>query len=421
MQQAEQQTNLRSWQHIAAFLVACAILISRRPEAIFHPQFFAEDGHVWYADAYNFGWWTPLFRTQDGYFQTLPRLAAALALLVPLALAPLVLNCIAIAVQALPVNLLLSSRSSDWGSLRTRAAMAGLYLAIPNCREILAIITSCQWVLALCVFLILTASSPRTIPGRIFDFAILSLCGLTGPFCFFLFPVAFFIAWKRSGYLRWAKATLLGVLCLVQAWGLLVINPSGRAHAPLGATPGLLVRILGGHVFLATLLGGNGLAAKSSEGLEIVLLCAVLIGVALIAYSFAKSNLNQRLFIALAVLMLAASFVSPAAYPPPGVSRWELMARASGIRYWYFPCLAFSWSFVWGLQSRVPLFKTVCGIFLCLMSFGIIRDWQIRAFKDLNFTRDAIRFEAAPVGSAFVFPENPQGWNIRLIKHSTGR
>ena len=41
-------------------------------------------------------------------------LAAALALLVPLASAPLVTNLIALAFQALPVNLLLSHRSSEW-------------------------------------------------------------------------------------------------------------------------------------------------------------------------------------------------------------------------------------------------------------------------------------------------------------------
>ena len=149
--QQDRQTVLRSWHRGAIFLLSCAVLITRRPDAIFHAQFWAEDGHVWFADAYNLGWWTALFRTQDGYFQTLPRLGAALALLAPIALAPLVLNLIAITVQALPVNLLLASRSSAWGSLRFRAFLACTYLALPNCREIIAIITSSQWILTLCV------------------------------------------------------------------------------------------------------------------------------------------------------------------------------------------------------------------------------------------------------------------------------
>ena len=105
---ASRETGLRSWQQSAIFLLACAVIVSRRPDAIFHAQFYAEDGHVWFADAYNLGWWHALFRAQDGYFQTLPRLAAALALLAPLSLAPLVLNIAAVAVEALPVNILLS-------------------------------------------------------------------------------------------------------------------------------------------------------------------------------------------------------------------------------------------------------------------------------------------------------------------------
>ena len=129
-------------------------------DAIFHAQFYAEDGHVWFADAYNLGWWHALFRAQDGYFQTLPRLAAALALLAPLSLAPLVLNIAAVAVQALPVNILVSNRSSAWGSLGFRACLAAAYLALPNSREMTISVTSSQWILALCVFLVLTASPP---------------------------------------------------------------------------------------------------------------------------------------------------------------------------------------------------------------------------------------------------------------------
>ena len=120
----EPPIELRFWQHGVIFLLACALVVSRRPDLVFHPQLYAEDGHVWFADAYNLGWWPALFRTWGGYFQTLPRLGASLALLVPLFRVPLLLNLIAIASQVLPVNLLLSPRSSAWGSMRFRALLA---------------------------------------------------------------------------------------------------------------------------------------------------------------------------------------------------------------------------------------------------------------------------------------------------------
>jgi hypothetical protein len=125
-QQEQPTVGLRVWQHGVVFLLACAVIISRRPDAVFHVQFYAEDGHVWYADAYNLGWWPALFRTWTGYFLTLPRIAASLALLVPLYRVPLFLNLVAIFVQALPVNLLLTVRSSVWGSLRFRSLLAGM-------------------------------------------------------------------------------------------------------------------------------------------------------------------------------------------------------------------------------------------------------------------------------------------------------
>lgn len=107
-QQHEPRTAISAWQQVVIFLLACAVVISRRPDVILHAQFYAEDAHVWFADAYNLGWWRALFNAQDGYFQTVPRLGAALALLAPMARAPLVMNAIAIAVQVLPVNLLFS-------------------------------------------------------------------------------------------------------------------------------------------------------------------------------------------------------------------------------------------------------------------------------------------------------------------------
>jgi hypothetical protein len=253
----ERQTGIMPWQQVLLFLFACAVLVTRRPDAVFRAQFYAEDGRVWFADAYNLGWWNALFRAQDGYFQTFPRLAAALALLAPLSLAPLVLNLAAAAVEALPVSLLLSSRASAWGSMRIRALLAVAYLALPNSREMMLVETSSQWLLALCVFLLLTMSPPTCAAGRVFDFLILALCGLTGPFCFFLLPIAAFIAWRRGGRWRWTEVGSLTAFSLVQAWGLLVVDSSGRSQRLLGASPALFTRILAGQIYFGALLGGK--------------------------------------------------------------------------------------------------------------------------------------------------------------------
>jgi len=152
---ADQRAGIRVWQHIALFLLAYALVITRKPDAIFHAQFWAEDGKAWFADAYNLGPWRPFLRAEAGYFQTLPRIAADLSLLAPLRLAPLVLNIVAIAIHVLPVNFLMSSCSAVWGPRWFRALLAATYIAIPSSPEICANITNEQWILAFCAFLLL--------------------------------------------------------------------------------------------------------------------------------------------------------------------------------------------------------------------------------------------------------------------------
>lgn len=420
VEKQEPQIALHTWQHCAIFLSACLILILRRPDAVLHAQFYAEDGHVWFADAYNLGWWHALLRAQDGYFQTFPRLAGALALLVPLTLAPLVLNLAALAVQALPVNLLLWSRGSAWGSLRFRFLLAAVYLALPNTREMILVVTNSQWVLALCTFLVLLAPPPASVAGRLFDILVLLLCGLTGPFCFFLLLIGLFLAWKRSERRLWALAGVLAATSLVQAWALLILDKSGRSPAELGASPALFVRIIGGHVYFGALLGSNGLAAGAGTGVFITLLAITVGGTVLVLTCFVRSGLEMRLFLVLTAMLLVASLISPAAYPPPGVSRWKLLEMVpGGIRYWFFPSLAFAWSLLVGIRSRSELFKGASAVLLCAMCFGIVHDWRIPALKDSHWVEDAKSFEAAQAGTVVVLPENPLGWNIRLVKHSS--
>jgi hypothetical protein len=161
------------------------VIVSRRPGIIFHAQPYAEDGQVLIADAYNFGWLALLLHPWRGCFIAMPRLGAALAMIGPLSSAPLVLNLLAMAFEVLPVNLLLSARSSAWGSLRFRALMAAAYIVLPNCSELSCGITESIWFSALCAFLLLVAAVPRGWVGRLFDLSIFCSQGCRVRFAFF--------------------------------------------------------------------------------------------------------------------------------------------------------------------------------------------------------------------------------------------
>src|SRR5215204_5643554 len=164
------------------FLFAAALVVSRRPDMIFHAQFWAEDGKIWFADAYNLGALEPMLHPAAGYFDTLPRLAALIGLMFPMESVPLLFNCIALVFQLLPVLFILSSRCSEWGSFNARALLAFLYLALPNSQELHSSISNTQWRLALLMLMILFSSPGRTTFWKVFDVVVVALGALTGPF-----------------------------------------------------------------------------------------------------------------------------------------------------------------------------------------------------------------------------------------------
>jgi len=197
---------------------------------------------------------------------------------------------------------------------------------------------------------------------------------------------------------------------------LLFMDRPARANGPLGAGPALLMRILGGHIFLGTLLGGNQLASSSSVAALVLVSIACAAGIILVAVCFLRCTMQMKLFLLFSFAILAASLISPEAYPAPGITRWQALAEAGAVRYWFLPSLAFAWTLLWLFRARVPGASGLSAAFLLLMCFGVIRDWELPALTNLHFAEETNRFAAASAGSAVVIPENPQGWTIELKK-----
>jgi hypothetical protein len=404
-----------TWQwQVAVVAAAVLVVFSRQPDALLHAQFFAEDGRYWFADAYNHGWWTSLFQSKDGYFQTLPRIAAALALLVPLRFAPLVMNLTGLLVQILPAPVLLSSRFSAWGSLALRAAMAFTYLAMPNCSEMNVTIEEGQWHLALVACLLLLSSPPATRFWKIFDLKTFLVCGLSGPFAILLLPIAILrLRPRRDPFSRWPLVILLSTAAL-QAFTIL---STPRERWPLGASFDGLIRIVSGQVFLGTILGSNTLGARDSLPF---LLCVAIAGACVLIYCFLHASSEWKLFLLFCFLLLAASLRSP--FTPdlaPGTTAWAALARTPGIRYWFLPTVACTWTIVWYLLARPPRRsrQAIGAALLLLMLIGFVRDFRIPPRKDLHFASYADIFEASPHGTVMTIPINPPGWDMQLVKH----
>ncbi len=414
--------RLRRHPRPAAFIaiaaLGVAVTISRRPDAVANPQFFAEDGRLWYAGVYNDGWVHALLSSYNGYHQTISVVTAVAGQPLGLGGAPLLFNLVALCLQIAPALLLLSRRfEAVIPSLWTRCLIGALYLAIPN-PEIHVNVTNAQWHLALLAFLVIVATQSTRAGWRAFDIGVLLLCGLSGPFIILLTPIAAAAWLARRG--RWALglAGVAAVFGLVQ--GLTAVTSLGtRSSAPLGASPGVLVHILVNRVLLSGLIGQQATHATfTTSWTHGTLLTAglAIAGAAVVGLALWRGPLALRLLLLLAGLQLSLSLLKPMiSLTEP---QWPILAfTPGGPRYFLFGMLAWLVALVW-LCTRAPRLPAalLTGTLLLVFCAGDLRHWQYPGFVDLHPSTEASQLTRARPGTVITLPINPAGWTMVLVR-----
>lgn len=415
--------------HAAIFIACFAILYSRRPDAILNAQFYAEDGARWYRDAYELGW-RSLLIPETGYLQTVSRLVAFFALLFPFGWAPLVMNLCALAVQILPVPVLLSRRFQDvpWVA---RVAGCALYLGMPNSIEVHANTTNIQWHLALICLLVILGKPAQSRLGRVLEIVALGLLSVNSPLGFVLAPVAA-LRWRlsREPRIRLYLVTLIPG-SMVQALVLIFATTHGREATNVGASFARFTGIVGGQIFFSAVAGVRTLAmlflGSNKDALHRAQLGAMTIGLGMTLYSLWRSPVAIKLGLLFAAGVLAMALVHPVAGPDLSFPQWEyLQIPGRSSRYYFFPILGFYAALValgisgkqgngkWGLD-RV-LSHVALGILL-VVPLGVYRDWKYPSYPDLGFAKYAAEFERAKPGTTLKIPIVPLGWEMELVKH----
>jgi hypothetical protein len=400
-------------------VLAFGLLITyvRGPSVIRHPTFWAEDGTFWFHDAYTSGWLSSLFRPHAGYLQVFPRLVADVGLLVPLRRVPLLFVAVALIVQVLPAVLVASRRYAvAVPDYRVRLLLAALYLLAPNSSEVNVNLTNAQWHLGLLAVMVVLAV-PATGLWRVFDLAVVGLCGLTGPFVLALIVVAVILFHLRRQ--RWTL--ILGAVAVVTGVGELVVlanSPRGD-NGTLGVSVSRFLDVLGGRVIGNTLLGTH--TTISGWYLSHLLVCSTVFAVAaavVVGLVVWRGPLELKLFNLFAGLVLCGSLLSPVG--TPGTSQWTLMALDPGARYWLFPSLAFLVDLVWvaGQVGSVRRWGAPLAALLLVVValFGIREDFRYPVVAAPNWPVQVAEFDRLPVGASYTFQIRPPGWTVVLTK-----
>jgi hypothetical protein len=413
-----------------AFAISCLLVATRRPDALLYPQFFAEDGAWWYAQAHELGALDAIVVPYRNYIHLVPRLAAGLAIHAPMLWAPLVTNAVAVVAQAVTATFLCSRRMaravpSAWA----RWGVALLYVGLPGIWGTIANVTNAQWHLAVLACAIVLATPSEKLAWRLFDVAIVALSGLSGPFAIFLLPVVA-LKWiaRRE---RWSLAlgAVAAATALVQAGVILFAEEQAGSRPPLGASIASLLRVVVGRVVYEGLLGQRIYEAifERPESLwwhPAILAGAALLAAAVVALALARGPLELRLFTLYAALALAAALVWPSKEPLQ-TTFWEnITAPAASNRYFLLPIFALALALFWlavapphsGARSTERFAeRAVGGGLLALLLVGAVLDWREPPPNDYFWSKFVAKYDRAPAG-AKVQILYPPGWSMLLTK-----
>ena len=222
--------NVTSKLRITLTLLFAGLICLRMPDILLHGRFWAEEGKVFFAEAWRLPVGRMLFRPYGGYLNLVANAGAIGARsLVSVERAPYVTIALALVFQTCPAILILSSGAS-WLRSRWAIVAALLILATPPASEEVWLQTlHSQFHLAVCAGLILAMPAQSGRRLNAFRLALLVLGPLCGPACIVLLPFFVLRAMIEKSQARWWQTLALLAGSALQI-GLFLSVQHGRSY-----------------------------------------------------------------------------------------------------------------------------------------------------------------------------------------------
>ncbi len=378
---------------IKVFPLLWLILATRIVGLLAHPQFYAEDGTVFFAEAWNEGF-ASLWIPYSGYLHLIPRMVAFLSTFDPLR-AELWAILAASAAQAGVAAFVFSRRVRlffPW-----RCLLAFLILGYPNMQGLVANTANIQWFAIVWVVFVLLSEPNRSRAGRLLEGGALCAVALSTPMSLFLLPIALYRLYKAKGLridlVLWLLGTAIQAYVLFQAGGERHFEPT---HAKLA----LLASMIKGSLVSGAVFGVSGVGGWSVFlDLSTALFCVLILVVYLRGFRFADRY--ARALMVLGTLVLIAALL--------GIDWRALNMAGQGQRYFFILGMMFVPALIFNVAKTVPLYTVLAlgwGGFVYLL--GIQEHWAIRHVEAQTF-RDVAHLEGPKS-----FDIAPTGWSVQL-------
>jgi hypothetical protein len=192
---------------IAVVVVAAAIYFIRMPGVFTNPQFWGEDGGLFFAQSLTDGWVSVLY-PGAGYLTLITRAISNLARYFGAAPAPAIYNYSAVAIALASVWVLTSPRLD----LPYKPIAALAVVVTPMGFEVLGGLANTQWILPVVVAAIILMRPHDKSTILYVEAIFVFFVSLTGPFSVFLAPLTFALAFFSDDYARRRRLKLFGAV-----------------------------------------------------------------------------------------------------------------------------------------------------------------------------------------------------------------
>lgn len=384
----------------ASLFVVTAVLYWRRPDAFLEPQFWAEDGAIFFRQAYLEGA-RAIGLTYSGYYHLVPRLVAWFAEVAPYRFAPAIYNLAGLGSMWAVVVMLHSSR------LRLPAPLAyslALVLVPHFTGEVFVNLTNVQWPLALLLLLTVLQAQPERPFHILVDIGIIVLVGLSTPLVALVVPILLLRAILDRSW-RWGAEA--GSALLVAGMQILAFrrNPTSMPPSP-NHEPWSWIELLGQKLIGTFFLGRH---EPYEHPPLLLLVLGGLLGIFLTWRLLMTGFLGKQFALPSLAFGLAAT---AAAFYKFRYAADLLVPPAAAIRYFYLPWVTCCWALITLVMKDRPWVKVPAVLLLLVILHSslttVFRSPPLRDFQWQNYEAGLEAREHLRI------PINPPGWKMEV-------
>lgn len=195
-----------NYKLLGTFIVCFILIIFRRPDMLFNPQPWAEDGTIFISDAIYMGFHS-YFIPYAGYYHFIPRLITYLSVLVSewmgqgITLVPLFMNLSGIMIAAFCVSYFVFKRFDKITPFHLRFISCIFIVSMPGIYELCGTITNVQWWIGIFWFFVCLDMVYNQRFPKAWELIFLIPFSLTGVLGVFVIPVCaylLYIKWKHT-------------------------------------------------------------------------------------------------------------------------------------------------------------------------------------------------------------------------------